>query len=203
MGYRGFLLAGLLLSAAVHAAGAEQTFAVGAHGPKHVNVTIESDTDLEAIVTTSNQAAGQVVWDRDAKTGSVKLSVPVNSLRTGIDKRDEHLQGEGWLDAAKNPDISFASTAVKHVKDDEYEIAGTFTLKGVAKEVKANATVKYIAYKPEFEKMGLPKGNLARFSVALDLKLSDFEIKSPAIPAKVSDTLKVKLALMGVEEIKE
>ena len=41
-------------------------------------------------------------------TGSFK--VPVVSLRTDNDLRDEHLQGDGWLDAKKNPNIHFQIT---------------------------------------------------------------------------------------------
>lgn len=181
---------------------AEQTFSIGKHGAKYISFTIESDTDLETIVTTTNKATGEVKWDRDAKTGSAALTVPVTGLRTGIDTRDKHLQGDKWLDAAKHPNITFKTTKLKHKKGDQYEIEGNFTMKGKTKKVKAVATVKYVPYKKKFEKMHLPKGNLVRIRTKFEIELKDFGVISSAIPAKVADKLKIKISIMGVNEIK-
>ena len=43
----------------------------------------------------------------------LKLSVPVDSLRTGIAARDEHLRSEHWMHAARYPAITFSGTATK------------------------------------------------------------------------------------------
>ncbi|HYF50557.1 MAG TPA: YceI family protein [Planctomycetota bacterium] len=181
---------------------AEQTFVFGKHGAKHNNIIINSQTDLESITTTTNNVQGEMKWDRDAKSGSAKITVPVSSLNTGIKDRDEHLQGEKWLNAAKNPSITFETTSVKHKEGDQYEIAGNFTMNGVTKPVNTVATVKYIPLSPELEKAHMPKGNLARIFADFDVKLSDFNVKAPAVPANVSDTLKITIKLMGVDEVK-
>jgi polyisoprenoid-binding protein YceI len=190
----------IIAFASVHAA--ESTFVLGKHGNMRNLITIESVTDLETIVTTSNEITGDIKWDRDAKTGSAKITVPVKSLKTGIDARDEHLQGEGWLDAAKTPDITFETTSVKAgAEANKYDIEGKFTMKGVTKDIKTTATVKYIEHKPEMSKM-MPDANFMRISTTFDLKLSDYNVKLPVIGLKVNDTLKVKVELLGVEEKK-
>jgi len=194
---------GACVALAWTARGAEQVFVFGADGAKHNNIMIESQTDLESIITTSNTISGEMKYDVEAKTGSAKLSVPVKSLSTGIAMRDEHLQGDKWLNMAKNPNIAFETTAVKHKDGEQYEVTGNFTMNGVTKPVTAVATLKYIPYKPEFEKAHLPKANIVKVSTTFELKLSDFEVKTPAVPAMVSDALKVTLRLTGFAKLKE
>ncbi|HEY3324867.1 MAG TPA: YceI family protein [Planctomycetota bacterium] len=180
---------------------AEKTFVFGKHGLKHNVITVESQTDLESMVTTTSVISGQMLWDPDAKTGNAKLSVPVTSLSTGIKQRDEHLQSKAWLDAETNPDIVFETTSVKAKSATEYEVQGSFTIKGVKKPISTVATLRYIPYTEAFEKLHMPKGNLVKIMASFDLKLSDFDVKSPAIPATVSDTLHIKLNLTGVNEL--
>jgi polyisoprenoid-binding protein YceI len=191
----------LALFGGVAARGAEEVFKFG-DNPKHTNIVIESATDLENIVTTTNVVKGEIKFDAAAKSGSAKVSVPVVSLSTGIKTRDEHLQGDKWLNAAKNPEISFETTSVKLKDGETYDVTGNFAMNGVTKPVTTAAKVKFVAYKPEFEKAHLPKGNMLRIESSFDLKLSDFDVKSPAIPASVSDTLKVKLAITAFSGLK-
>src|SRR5688572_28854136 len=87
------------------------TFYVG-HHPKFINITFDSHADIESILGTTNQATGTIVADLAKGTGSVTLSVPVASMKTGIDMRDEHLRSPMWMYAAKFPDITFVSKKV-------------------------------------------------------------------------------------------
>ena len=178
---------------------AETKFTIGEHGVQLNTVSIESSTDLETIVTTSNAMTGVLMWDREAKSGSAKLSVPVASLKTGIPDRDGHLQGEGWLNAAKFPTITFETTSVTYKDGDTYDVTGKFTMRGVTKDLTATVTLKYLPHNPGLDEI-LPKANFVKIRTTFDLKLSDFGITFPVIGLKVSDTLKVKVALLGVDE---
>jgi polyisoprenoid-binding protein YceI len=191
----------LVLVAGFSAHAAEEVFKLQ-DNPKHANIVIESQTDLESIFTTTNVVKGELKFDPEAKTGSGKITVPVASLSTGIKMRDEHLQGEQWLNMKKFADITFETTAVKHKDGDTYDVTGNFTMNGVTKPVTTTATVKFTAYKPEFEKARLPKGNMIRVASAFDVKLSEFNIKTPAIPAAVSDTLNIKINVTAFSELK-
>ena len=198
-GQTGFVLSLVALSA-IGASAAETRFTVGRHGMQFNSITIESNTDLETIVTTTNRISGEIRWDREAKTGSARLTVPVASLKTGIEDRDEHLQGEGWLNASDNPEISFDVTEVRHKEGDKYEVKGNFAMAGTSKPVTAEATLKYLPHKPELDKI-MPNANFVKVSTAFELKLSDFGIKLPVIGLKVSDTLKVKAMMLGIDEV--
>jgi len=193
------VLLSLVALAASASPSAEKKFMVGEHGVQLNSITIESHTDLESIVTTTHAISGEVAWDMDGKTGTAKLTVPAKSLKTGIDERDKHLQGEGWLNAKKNPQITFEATAITARPDGMYDVTGTFSMAGVSRPVTAVATVKYLPHKPELDNI-MPNANLVRITTSFELKFSDYGIKLPVIGLKVSDVLKVKAAILGVEK---
>ena len=58
------------------------------------------------------QTSGKVVFDAQAKTGSVDISIDLRSVNTGSDDFNGHLQGEDFLDTAKFPTATFKSTKV-------------------------------------------------------------------------------------------
>ena len=107
----------------------ETTFHVG-HHEKFVNITFESQADIETIVGTTNKAKGTVKADLDKGIGSVSITVPVASMKTGIDLRDEHLRSEHWLNAQKFPEITFTSKKVEPVKNSKsrVKVTGDFTM---------------------------------------------------------------------------
>ena len=71
-------------------------------------VTFVSDAPLETMTGKSSKVTGSVTLDpADISKTQGSFKVPVVSLRTDNDLRDEHLQGDGWLDAKKNPKIHF------------------------------------------------------------------------------------------------
>ena len=105
-------------------------------------VTFVSDAPLETMTGKSSKVTGTITVDPadiTKTTGSFK--VPVVSLRTDNELRDEHLQGDGWLDAKKNPNIHFEITEVvvgkkdarelKKNKDTKVQVKGKFTAHGI------------------------------------------------------------------------
>lgn len=74
---------------------------------------------------------GNIKWDEaNPSTSSFDVSVDVNTINTGIDKRDYDLKKEKYFDAKKYPTLSFISTAV--TADN---ITGDLTIKGITKKV--------------------------------------------------------------------
>src|SRR5260221_2536861 len=82
------------------AGGGKTTYHFGA-AQNRTNITFESKADLETIIGSSQSIEGSATINWEAGTGKVALSVPVASLRTGIDARDGHLRSENWLNAEK------------------------------------------------------------------------------------------------------
>src|SRR6185503_9681831 len=118
-----------LLAFAGRTASDETTYYVGHHA-KYVNITFESEADIESIVGTTNKATGEIKADLEKGTGSVSLTVPVASMKTGIDMRDEHLRSEMWLNAAKYPAITFTSKKVEKGEGSRLKVTGDFSMHG-------------------------------------------------------------------------
>jgi len=174
------------------------TYYVG-HSPKFVNISFESEADVETIVGTTNQATGEISVDFAKKTGSVSLTVPVASMKTGIDMRDQHLRDKNWLDAATFPDITFKSKKIEFIKDkpNEADVAGEFSLHGSAREIKVRVHWKELAEEAS-KKANFPEGKWIRFTTTFEVKLSDYGVKVPEMAAaKVSDDWTVKMTLFA------
>src|SRR5689334_6616848 len=79
---------------------------------------------------------GQVRIDRDRpEESSVAFSIDAASVDTDVADRDTHLKSPDFFDVAKYPRITFASSAIRPRGDDRYDVTGTLTLRGVAREV--------------------------------------------------------------------
>lgn len=80
--------------------------------------------------------AGTINIDRDKpENSSVEFTIKTASIDTKEAKRDNHLRSPDFFDAEKNPEITFKSAKVKATGKDTYDVTGTFTLHGVAKEI--------------------------------------------------------------------
>ena len=86
------------------------------------------------------QTSGKVVFDAQAKTGSVDISIDTRSVNTGFDDFNGHIQGEDFLDTAKFPTATFKSTRVVFEGDAPKSIEGQLTIKGVTKPVTLSVT---------------------------------------------------------------
>lgn len=83
---------------------------------------------------------GKVVFDAEAKTGSVDITIDMKSVNTGFDDFNGHIQGEDFLDTAKFPTATFKSTKVVFEGDKPKSIDGVLTIKGVSKPVTLTVT---------------------------------------------------------------
>ncbi|MFM7025056.1 MAG: YceI family protein, partial [Limnohabitans sp.] len=93
-------------------------------------------TQLSSFKNTS----GKVVFDAEAKTGSVDIAIDMKSVNTGFDDFNGHIQGEDFLDTAKFPTATFKSTKVVFEGDKPKSIDGVLTIKGVSKPVTLTVT---------------------------------------------------------------
>ena len=82
-----------------------------------------------------DKSVGKIVLDRQAKTGSVEVTVDTTSVDTGSTVFNEHIQGEDFLDTAKYPTMTFISNKLKFEGDNLVAVEGVLTLKGISKPV--------------------------------------------------------------------
>jgi polyisoprenoid-binding protein YceI len=93
--------------------------------------------------------SGTVVFSPDDLAGSrLEFEVEVKSIDTGNTKRDGHLNSADFFDSKKYPKMTFKSTAITHVKDDQYTVEGVMTVKDVSKPVSVPFTFMGIAPSP-------------------------------------------------------
>jgi polyisoprenoid-binding protein YceI len=79
---------------------------------------------------------GTVVIDpADVTRSTVEATIDVTSVDTRDAKRDEHLRGADFFDAAKFPTITFKSTKVEKAGEGTLKVTGDLTMKGVTKPV--------------------------------------------------------------------
>ena len=102
-----------------------------------------------------SKTTGKVVFDAEAKTGSVDIVIDTKSVNTGFADFNEHIQGEDFLDTAKFPQATFKSTQVIFEGAKPAKIEGLLTLKGVTKPVTLTVTGFQAAPHPMVKKPAL------------------------------------------------
>jgi polyisoprenoid-binding protein YceI len=80
--------------------------------------------------------SGTIEVDREHPEGSSVIArIQINSIDTGIRKRDQHLLSAEFFDAAKYPEIIFRSRSVKQTAAQTGDIEGDLTMHGITKPV--------------------------------------------------------------------
>lgn len=69
------------------------------------------------------------------------MTADISSIDTDNDRRDGHLKGADWFDAAKYPTVTFKSTSFKKVDGKKYKATGDLTMHGVTKPVTLDVTM--------------------------------------------------------------
>ncbi len=143
-------------------------------------------------VSRFNTTTGKVVFDKEAKTGSVDITIDMKSVDTGSKLFDEHIQAEDFLHTAKFPTATFKSTKVNFSGDKPASIEGDLTMKGITKKVVLTVT--------SFQAMPHPiqKKDAIGANAYTMVKRSDFNMGKYA-PA-VSDEVRIDIALEGIKQ---
>lgn len=81
-------------------------------------------------------AYGRIIYDADAQSGSVDLTVETATVDTGWELRDSFVRGEDMLDAARYPKLEFRSTAMSFAGHKLVAVDGELTLRGVTRPVR-------------------------------------------------------------------
>lgn len=84
----------------------------------------------------------------DFSDAKISFKLDIDSIDTTQAHRDEHLKGADFFDAAQYPHITFASTSFTKTGDDEYELKGDLTIKGITKPV--SLAVEYGGQQTDF-----------------------------------------------------
>ena len=173
----------------------DRTYYFGTH-PARTSITFVSEADLETIHGVTNAVTGQVRLDKTGTLAAGDLRVAVNTMKTGIALRDEHLRSPNWLDARKYPYVRLALVEAKVQPDGKtWKVKARITIKGVTKDVKTTARVRAF---PDQVAKALGPGSWLRVRTSFPVTLSDFGIRIPQkVGSKVSATWQVGVDIYG------
>lgn len=165
------------------------------------NVVFKLDAPLESISGSANGLSGTVTFDPAAPAETKgKIVVASKSLTVGNSMMQEHLHSDKWLDVAKYPEITFETKALKNVKTQgdvtSADAVGTFTLKGISKEITIPVKFTYLKDKLSARMPSL-KGDLLVIRSNFTIKRSDFNIQPGQGEDKVSDEIELTLSVAG------
>lgn len=77
----------------------------------------------------------------DLTTTSVNVTIPAASVNTHNEDRDQHLRSGDFFDVENHPNITFQSKGMrKKQTDNEFELEGDLTIRGVTKPVTLDVT---------------------------------------------------------------
>ena len=110
---------------------------------------------------------GRITIGEEPEKSHVEVEIGVASLSTGNDDRDAHLKSADFFDVEHYPTIAFASTAVRPLRDNTWELVGDLTVRG---------TTRPITLQVDFDGGGAsPMGDeRIGFSAATDVNREDF-----------------------------
>lgn len=135
--------------------------------------------------------SGTVTFDgADSSKSSVELTVPVESIDTRNDKRDQHLKSPDFFNAKQFPAITFKSNKVEG-SGESYKISGDLTIHGVTKPITADFKRGADGKGGGGKTVG---GGEARFTI----KRSDYDMKFMLGP--LGDEVNIILSLEGAKQ---
>ena len=165
-------------------------------------VQFVSDAPLERTTGTSTTVNGSVTID-PANLASVsgRITVPITSIHTGSDLRDEHLHSDTWLDAPAHPDAILEITSAEGATSlapgqvARLTLHGHFSIHGVTHDVTIPAQVRYLPASDELRGQGIT-GDLIRAQATFTVMLPDYNVSvGPLVRLKVSDTITVNVTI--------
>ena len=134
-----------------------------------------------------NRFEGDFRFDpADPTQSSVTVTIPVDSIDTGVAKLDAHLKTDEFFDVARYPTATFKSTRVERSGEHDLKVTGDLTLHGVTRPVVLDVVVNRIGQHPMAGRAA------AGFDASATIRRSDFGI-SNYVP-NVSDEIRLSIS---------
>jgi len=139
------------------------------------------------------QGQGTLEFDAsDPTRSSVTVTIPLDTLYTGVPGLDDHFRSGDFFDTAKYPIATFKSTQVeKGAMKNQFKVRGDLTLHGTTKPVTLDVTIVRIGTNP---RTNLPT---VGFDGTTILKRSDFGM-GKYVP-QVSDEIELHVISQAVQ----
>ena len=96
-----------------------------------------------------NEFTGTAVLDgANPANSTATVTIKAASIDTRNEQRDGHLRSNDFLAMEEHPEITFVSTSAKETGENEFELTGDLTLKGVTNSITIPFTFEGVATDP-------------------------------------------------------
>jgi len=133
----------------------------------------------------------------DFSDANISFEANIDSIDTNDKGRDGHLMSADFFDAAKYPKLFFKSKTVKKKSDNELEVAGDITIRGITKDIKLKVIFNGIVN-------GFGGAEVAGFEISGRLNRLDFGLHWNGITEAggivVSDDVKLNVQVQMVKQ---
>jgi len=139
----------------------------------------------------------EMVYDEsNPQNSSVKATIQMASINTGIEDRDNHLRSGDFFEVNKFPQATFTSTSIEK-KDNKLIATGDFIWKGVSREIEVPFTITGFTKSKSKKEQGVLLVKIGA-SAEFTINRLDFGIKwqHDLVPNWVSNDITLQINLM-------
>jgi len=138
---------------------------------------------------------GSIVLDgADMAKSTVKVTIDVGTVDTGVPARDNDLKSAGFFDVAQYPTATFTSTSVRKSGSTHLTVAGNLTLHGVTKPVVLEVEG------PTGPATGMDRRRHVGFEATTTIDRAAFGIGTKYPPQIVGDDIKLTIDLDAAQQ---
>lgn len=95
-----------------------------------------------------SDVAATINAENEIENAPVVATAIVDSFDSGDAGRDAHVKGPDFFDIEKFPELTFTSTSLTHVKDDEFKLDGNLTVRDITRPVSFDVELHGTAVDP-------------------------------------------------------
>lgn len=161
--------------------------------PTHTQVQFTySHFGFSNITGRFDKVESEFLFDAEDPTrSSVSVTIPVDSISTGVEKLDAHLLRNDFFDAEQFPTATFKSTGVTAAGEGQLKVAGDLTIHGVTRPVVLDVTINKIGEHP------MAKVPAAGFDATTTILRSEFGVGG-YVPM-VGDEVTIRITVEAVK----
>lgn len=170
--------------------------------------TFHSITPFDEVDGLSAELNGKISFNVGDIKNTLKgeISLPTESLKTGIKMRDKDMKEPKWLDAERYPVISFKIKKVLEVKKVasnklNVKVTGDFYLHGVTKEMQLDVTMIYLDESAATQ--AREPGDLLGITGNFSITLSKFNVQNMILGKRVSDNIDIGVNIVGTNKFQQ
>ena len=197
---RGIVALAVLALAATAAARAEPTrYTID---PEHLSLGfLVEHVGFAKVLGMFRKGSGAFTFDEERGTISeVAIEIDAASVYTNHEKRDEHLRGADFLNAAEFPMIRFTAASAEPTGEREFDITGELTLLGQTRPLTLRAVWNKSGQSPVGGGLFSGKPYVTGVSARGAFKRSDFGMRYAVSNGWVGDTVELIIEIEAKRE---